>query len=83
MSRGPAAIRRALRVTPQSLAGAGLAVALVAGLWGPLRGTSFLEGHWTSIGRLKLGTPLLFDVGVYLVVIGAVLTMILALEEDD
>ena len=30
-----------------------------------------------------VGTPLLFDVGVFLVVIGAVLTIVLALEEED
>jgi multicomponent Na+:H+ antiporter subunit B len=31
---------------------------------------------------VPLGTPLLFDVGVYLVVVGAVVTLVLALEED-
>ena len=30
-----------------------------------------------------LGTPFFFDVGVYLVVIGAVLTIILSLAEGD
>jgi multicomponent Na+:H+ antiporter subunit B len=82
IGRGPAAMRRSLRVDPRVLAGMGIAVALLAGLWGPVLGTTFLEGHWVQIGGLKLGTPLLFDVGVYLVVIGAVLTMVLALEED-
>ncbi len=82
MARGPAVMRRALRVNPRTLAGVGIAVTLVAGMWGPLVGTSFLQGHWTEIGGIKVGTPLLFDIGVYLVVIGAVLTMILALEED-
>lgn len=82
IARGPGAIRRALRVEPVALAGAGVVAALVAGLWGLLAGGSFLKGLWTSIGGLKLGTPLLFDIGVYLVVIGAVLTMVLALEED-
>lgn len=83
IGRGPAAMRRSLRVDPRVLAGMGIAVALLAGLWGPVLGTTFLEGHWVQIGGLKLGTPLLFDVGVYLVVIGAVLTMVLALEEDE
>ena len=82
ISRGPAAIRRALRVDPIVLSGLGVGVALVSGLLGLLVGASFLEGLWGTVGGLKLGTPLLFDVGVYLVVVGAVLTMVLALEED-
>jgi multicomponent Na+:H+ antiporter subunit B len=32
---------------------------------------------------LKIGTPLLFDLGVYLVVIGVSLTIIFALEEAE
>lgn len=82
ISRGTAAVRRALRVDPCALAGVGVLVALAAGLWGLLLGTGFLEGHWVTVGGLKLGTPLLFDVGVYLVVVGAVSTLLLALEED-
>ena len=45
-----------------------------------------MTGQWVSLylgngaAPLKLGTPLLFDVGVYLVVIGFTLTIILALE---
>ncbi len=82
IGRGPEAVRSALRIDPRTLAGVGIALALVAGIWGSLLGTSFLKGHWISVGGLPLGTPLLFDIGVYLVVIGAVLTVVLALEED-
>ena len=32
---------------------------------------------------LPLGTPLLFDIGVYLTVLGAVLSIMLALEERE
>ena len=83
MARGPAAIRRALRVDPRILSGLGVAMALVAGLWGPAAGGVFLQGYWTEVAGLKLGTPLLFDLGVYLVVVGAVATLVLALEEDE
>jgi multisubunit Na+/H+ antiporter MnhB subunit len=83
MSAGPAALRRALRVDPRTLAGAGLLVALGAGILGWILGSPFLGGHWISVGGLKLGTPLLFDVGVYLVVVGAVTTLLLTLEEDE
>jgi hypothetical protein len=33
------------------------------------------------VGSIELGTPLLFDVGVFLAVLGAILTVLLALEE--
>jgi len=88
ISRDPAAARRALRVEPQILIGAGLLVAIAAGVLGPLVGDPLLTGQWLEIplpgeGSLDLGTPLLFDVGVYLVVLGATLTMVLTLAEED
>ena len=45
-----------------------------------------MSGRWVSVrvpgleSPLKLGTPLLFDIGVYLVVIGVTLLMVFALE---
>lgn len=80
-AQGPARARRALRVAPARLIPLGLATSLVAGLFGPARGAPFLTGVWTS-GTLKLGTPLLFDVGVYLTVLGVVLSILLALWEE-
>ena len=70
---------RLLRVPPRVALGAGLAVAVVSGLvgWG-LSGASFLTGQWVSVGGLKRGTPLLFDIGVFLVVVGFTLTIVLA-----
>lgn len=88
ISRDPAAARRALRVEPQILIGAGLLVAIAAGVLGLLFGDPLLTGQWLEIplpgeGDLELGTPLMFDVGVYLVVLGATLTMVLTLAEED
>ena len=42
-----------------------------------------MTGIWLSGEGWLIGTPLLFDVGVYLTVVGAVLSVILALEEED
>ena len=87
LGRGTAALREALRVDPRSIAMVGLAMAVAAGLLAALTGDAFLTGLWwrptIGDGYLPLGTPLLFDVGVYLVVVGGVLTLLLALEEDD
>lgn len=74
-----------LRVPPQLVMGLGLASSLAAGLAGALVGREVLTGLWwiRDMGpfELKLSTPLVFDIGVYLVVIGVVLTMLFALEE--
>jgi multicomponent Na+:H+ antiporter subunit A len=76
-----AATERLLRVTPRLALPVGLAVAAGSGLAGvALAGAPFLTGQWATVGGLKLGTPLLFDVGVFLVVVGFTLTIVLALD---
>jgi multicomponent Na+:H+ antiporter subunit B len=78
---GVAASRRALVVEPSTLLGAGLLVALLSGLLAVIVGQPFLTSQWITIG-ITLGTPLIFDVGVFLVVIGVVLTMTFTLAEE-
>jgi multicomponent Na+:H+ antiporter subunit B len=87
---GVGATRAALRVEPAAIAVAGLGLAVVAGLWGLVAGGAFLEGVWPLLtttadgdkAGLPIGSVLLFDVGVYLVVVGSVLAILFALEED-
>lgn len=79
--------RRALRLEPQSLIGWGLMAAFLSGAIGLLAGQPFLTGQWITIsvpmiGEIELGTPLLFDLGVYLAVVGVTLTVVFALEEE-
>ena len=89
MAHGTAAARRALRLDPRSIAVLGLAVAGVSGFGAVLAGAPFMTGQWWFLGGdagggskgLALSTVLVFDVGVYLVVVGSVLSMVLALEE--
>ena len=57
----------------------GLAVAAGAGVIGLVQGQAFLTGNWIFPAGLALGTPLLFDVGVFLTVLGAVLHMLFRL----
>ncbi len=86
---GPGAMRKALRVDPLLLVFGGLIAAVVAGLLALVAGQPFLTGLWwkPEIGDdgfyLPISTPLLFDIGVYLVVIGGICTIVLGLEEDD
>ena len=85
LAYGGAAARRLLRVTPQRLIGSGLLVAGASGLPAVAEALPYMTGVWGStplpvVG--KIGTPLLFDVGVYLVVLGIVLLMLFTLSED-
>ncbi|MEM8835517.1 MAG: Na+/H+ antiporter subunit B [Planctomycetota bacterium] len=79
--------RRVLRTSPGTLIGGGLIVAVLSGVPALFDGGVYMEGRWTSLdipgmsSPFKLGTPLLFDIGVYLVVIGIVLLMTFALED--
>lgn len=79
------ASRRALLVPPPLLLPIGLSVALISGLPSVVLGLPFMTGLWTSIGSgpaaVALGTPLLFDIGVFLAVIGVALTIIFTLAD--
>jgi multisubunit Na+/H+ antiporter MnhB subunit len=79
----PAAVRRTLRVDPRVIAAAGLGFGVLAGLLAAPAAAPFLTGLWTVIEDFHVGTPLIFDVGVYLAVIGSVLTVVLALERES
>ncbi len=82
----PAALRTLLPVEPRLLVGLGLLAALTSGLLPVLTGRPFLTGLWLKtplpvIG--KVGTPLLFDTGVYFVVVGVVMWILLSLAEEE
>lgn len=80
-------LRALLRIDPPLMAVIGLVVAIASGVLPMLTGLDFLTGLWVFLGAtadskgLALGTPLLFDIGVYLAVVGGVTGMVLALEE--
>lgn len=81
------AARQLLRIDPRQLIAIGLLVALGSGVVAWLARQPFMTGQWFSltlpgVGPVHLGTPLFFDMGVYLVVVGVTLTIILALAEE-
>jgi multicomponent Na+:H+ antiporter subunit B len=82
---GVEAARRALLVTPATLLGVGLLVALTSALPGVVLGQPFMTAQWVELAvgpkGLAVGTPLVFDVGVFLAVIGVVLTIVFTLAE--
>ena len=82
---GVDASRRALLVRPATLLGVGPLVALASGLPAVITGQPFMTALWTEVPiggtAIALGTPLVFDVGVFLAVIGVVLTIVFTLSE--
>lgn len=88
LADGPCAMRRLLRVDPRTLVLLGLLASLTAGVLPLFTGQAFLTGLWMFIGTtptdkgLAIGTPLLFDVGVFMVVVGGVAGMFIAMEEE-
>jgi multicomponent Na+:H+ antiporter subunit B len=87
LAQGPEAVRKALRLSLKSLVGIGLLLAVLSGMIAVGAGGAFLTGLWTylRVGQeidLHLGTPLIFDIGVFFVVFGTVLTIVLAQAEE-
>lgn len=77
--------RKLLRAEPRNLIGVGLLISLASGLYSWVQGGAFMEAIWGKqvypvLG--KLGTPLFFDIGVYLVVLGVTLKIIFVLAEE-
>ena len=73
--------RQALLVKPLTLLGGGLLIALASGVPAALRGQPFMTAQWVP-EPAALGTPALFDFGVFLVVAGVVLMMVFSLVEE-
>ncbi len=78
-------IKKQLKVKPEHYMGAGLACALMSFLPSIFSGAPLMKGTWLSLnssifGEIKLGTPLLFDLGVFLTVMGVTLLFLFILS---
>ncbi|MCA0899675.1 MnhB domain-containing protein [Microbulbifer agarilyticus] len=80
--------RAALRVSPVKLAAIGALLSLASAVPGLLKGFPPFTGLWLFIGGgegdkgIPISTVLLFDVGIYLAVLGAVLALFFTIEVD-
>lgn len=85
IAHGVETVRRAIFFHPMTVAGAGLFAATAAGLISLAAGVPFMTGLWVYPSVLGIEVPLstvmLFDTGVYLVVVGAISSVALSLEE--
>lgn len=74
---------------PLLLIAAGVATALLSTLPSVLSQKTFMEGVWLGslwlpfVGKTKFGTPFLFDIGVYLVVVGVCLLILTRLIRSE
>lgn len=89
LSFGVEPTRQILSVDTRMLIGAGLLIAAGSAWLALLEGQPILahQGYWweediPGLGKLHIGTPLIFDLGVYLVVLGVTLSIILPLAEE-
>lgn len=85
---GGRGLKRVLPADAEQLVGAGLALALTAGLVGMISEGSFLAYTTAAVdlpvlGEMKVTSLLLFDAGVYVLVLGLVSTAMLRLGGED
>ena len=84
---GVPTVRRSLYFHPMAISGFGLLLAALSGLLSFAFGVPFLTGLWTSptiLGvTIDLSTVMFFDIGVYLVVVGSITSIALALEDRE
>ncbi|MYZ48378.1 Na+/H+ antiporter subunit B [Propylenella binzhouense] len=84
---GVTAVRHALVFTPTAISGFGLFLSAASGLPSLLLGVPFLTGLWWTPhvfgAEIPVATPVVFDIGVYFVVVGAISAIALTLEEKE
>ncbi|MDY7221845.1 Na(+)/H(+) antiporter subunit B [Halalkalibacterium halodurans] len=81
-------MKKALPFNFTALIAIGLLLAIFTGVYSMLEGDPFLTQYFDYfqlpiLGETELTTALPFDLGIYLVVIGIALTIILTIAEDD
>jgi multicomponent Na+:H+ antiporter subunit B len=87
LAYGPDAVARQLQIDFLRTMLYGVLLAALAGAAGLLMGGAFLTALWwkpfiQGLGKLELGTPLLFDIGVYLAVFGVTCSIVLNMADE-
>jgi multicomponent Na+:H+ antiporter subunit B len=86
IANGVEEAKKLLKAEPIKLIALGLLLAVISAFISVVTGQDFMKGVWAKnefpvIG--KVGTPLLFDLGVYFLVLGIVLKIVFSLAEED
>lgn len=87
LAYGADEVRERLRIDFLRAMFFGLILAVAAGLLGLVFGVAFQDAFWwkpflQGIGRLELGTPLLFDAGVYVIVFSVTSSIVMNMAEE-
>ncbi|MBR9979063.1 MAG: Na+/H+ antiporter subunit B [Bacteroidetes bacterium] len=88
MANGPSSARQLIRVTPRTLMAIGLGIAFLSGVPSLFLELPYMSGQWVTlrlpfVDALPIGTALVFDIGIFIAVIGFVLTIFFALTEAE
>lgn len=86
LSHGIDRARLALHFHPVAVIGCGLGIALLSGVPGMIEGGAYLVQPWYETRLfavdVKLSTTMAFDLGVYIVVLGSVLSFLFGLQRE-
>ncbi len=85
---GRSEVLKLFKIHPIRLMGFGLILSVLSGFFALWRDKPYLQALWIEIylgedQSLKIGTPFLFDLGVYFVVLGVIMGVFVALREDS
>ena len=88
LSGGAPRVRRSVPITSEALLGSGVIAAALAGVWGLAAGGAFLSRTSVSatlpvFGTLKLTSGFVFDLGVYLIVLGLGIAVLRSLGREE
>jgi len=73
--------RKRMIASPFTFIGLGLLTSVTSAFIPLLQGKAPLTGLWTEVVGVALGTPLLFDIGVFMVVFGIITAIVLTIIE--
>ncbi|MBN2611662.1 MAG: hypothetical protein JXB00_08905 [Bacteroidales bacterium] len=85
---GIAYLKKHMSIMPEWFIISGLVMILFSAIPAFLNKTGFMTGEWYKItlplaGELKLGTPLIFDFGIFLAIIGITIIFLFSLTEKE
>jgi len=89
LGQGTEVARRVMRIEPITMLWVGVGVALSSLILGFVGGDGGFHGLWMDefyvpvLGKVHLGTPMLFDLGVFLTVMGFGTKVGFGLQEDN
>jgi multicomponent Na+:H+ antiporter subunit B len=88
LAYGPDEVRRRLRIDFLRAMFVGIVLSVAAGVVGMILGNSFQQGFWWTINlrgiaQIEISTALIFDIGVYIVILGVTSSIVMAMADES